>query len=126
MHDAAAARVDLKLSMTQNSSTSWPPPPDLHSIQELVATADVDGFIAEGAPADEYETEAEQVFAQIRSFTTDQLTSTNILPLLESTWKLSFQLSDADLAAKRPRLVALAGQIERFFGPYARPQVRGA
>ena len=33
----------------------WPPPPDIDSIQELVATADVEGFIAEGAPPDEYE-----------------------------------------------------------------------
>lgn len=37
-------------------SRPWPPPPDLDSIQELVANADVEGFIADGAPVDEYST----------------------------------------------------------------------
>ena len=108
------------------SSKPWPPPPDLHSIQELVATADVDGFIADGAPADEYETEAEALFAQIQGFSTAELLGARLLPILEGIWQSSFQLGPADLAQRRPKLLALAGQIERFFGPSAQPQVRGA
>ena len=104
----------------------WPPPPDLHSIQELVATADVDGFIAEGAPVDEYESEAEDLFERIRHFSTDELVVRTLTPHLEEIWQGSFQLSDADLALRRPKLHELAGQIERFFGPGARPQVRGS
>ena len=112
--------------MSTNSSKPWPPPPDLDSIQELVAAADIDGFIADGAPADEYETEAELLFQQIAAFSTDELVSSRILPLAEQTWKSSFELSDADLASRRPKLQGLAAQIERFFGPDARPQVRGS
>ena len=111
---------------SETTSKPWPPPPDLDSIQELVATADVDGFIAEGGPADEYETEAEALFEQIRSFTTAELVTSRLVPILEGIWQGSFQLSPDALAERRPKLFALAGQIERFFGPSAQPQVRGA
>ena len=112
--------------MSANSSDPWPPPPDLDSIQELVAHADVDGFIAGGAHADEYESEAKQLFEQIRHFPTDDLITAKLQPILEAIWTESFKLSASDLASKRPPLTALAGEIERFFGPGARPQVRGA
>lgn len=113
-----------------NSSTSsskpWPPPPDLDSIQELVATADVDGFIAEGSAADEYETEADALFARIRHLATADLVTGTLLPLLEQVWQEGFELSGEELAERRPKLTELAGQIERFFGPAAQPQVRGS
>ena len=107
------------------SSKPWPPPPDRHSIQELVSTADVDGFIADGSPADEYESEADELFERIQGYATDELVATRLLPVLEEIWQSSFQLSGQDLSAKRPKLTELAQQIERFFGPGARPQVRG-
>lgn len=112
--------------MSLNSSKPWPPPPDLDSIQELVAASDVDGFIAEGGPADEYETEADALFDQIQAFATAELVAPRLLPILESIWRSSFQLSPSDLADRRPKLIELAGQIERFFGPAAQPQVRGS
>ena len=60
--------------MTSNASSQpWPPPPDLDSIQELVATADIEGFIAKGAPADEYETEAELLFNQLENALAQQI-----------------------------------------------------
>lgn len=104
----------------------WPPPPDLDSIQELVATADVDGFIADGAHADEYEAEAEALFEQIGHLATAELVTPTLLPILEAIWQSSFPLTGEALAGRRPRLIDLAGQIERFFGPAAQPQVRGA
>lgn len=110
----------------ENTSKPWPPPPDLDSIQELVATADVDGFIADGGPADEYETEADALFQQIKGFATAELLTARLLPVLETVWKGSFELSAGDLAERRPKLLELASQIERFFGPAAQPQVRGA
>lgn len=112
--------------MSTSSSKPWPPPPDLASIQELVANADVDGFIAEGAHADEYESEAEQIFEKIAHLAIDDLVAAKLLPIVESIWADSFKLDASALEAKRPQLSALAGEIERFFGPGARPQVRGA
>ena len=112
--------------MATMSETPWPPPPDLHSIQELVATADIEGFIADGSPADEYETEADDIFHVIRSWPTADLTTERVLPVLEEAWTQGFGLDDRGLEERRVRLRELAGQIERFFGPEAKPQVRGA
>jgi hypothetical protein len=107
-------------------SKPWPPPPDIDSIQELVSTADVEGFIAGGAPADEYETEAELLFVAIENFPTADILASKLLAILEPIWRKSFSLDDADIALRRPALKGLAQQIERFFGPEATPQVRNA
>ncbi len=109
-----------------STAKPWPPPPDLASIQELVSTADVEGFIADGAPADEYETEAEDVFDTIASWPTGDLTAERLLPVLEGAWTQGFSLDNKGLEQRRVKLRELAGQIERFFGPAAQPQVRGA
>ncbi len=105
-------------------SQPWPPPPDLHSIQELVATADVEGFIADGAPEDEYETEAELLFNRIKSFTTAELVPEMLTPILDEIWLQNFSLSAEQLLLRQPALLALAQQISRFFGPEAQPLVR--
>lgn len=107
-------------------SKPWPPPPDLDSIQELVSTADVERFIADGAPADEYETEADLLFTQIENFPTADLIGPKLMPILEDIWRRSFHLDDIALLTRTPKLTELAHQIERFFGPEARPQVRGS
>ncbi len=106
------------------SNTPWPPPPDIDSIQELVALADPENFIAEGAPPDEYETEAELIFVTVENLATPSLTVGNILPLIEDVWQKSFELDDDALQKRRPALGALAAQIARFFGPEAEPETR--
>ena len=107
-------------------ATAWPPPPDRASIDELVAAADVEGFLAEGAPADEYESEAEQLFAAIQHFPTAELVPETLLPILKKIWRESFALDDAALAGREPALRGLAEQIARFFGPEAQPTVRSS
>lgn len=106
------------------TSPSWPPPPDLHSIRELVRAADPEGHLYEGAPADEYDPEEEAIFAAIAHLKTSELTPTNLTPILERVWQQSFSHSDEELARVRPALGSLAVQIARFFGPEAQPQVR--
>jgi len=105
-------------------SKPWPPPPDLHSIQELMREADPEGHIAEGAPQDEYEPEEEDLFEAIKDFPTSDLLATNLLPILNEIWVKAFTLDALALAERQPALKALAEQIERFFGPEAKPQVR--
>jgi len=105
-------------------SKPWPPPPDIDSIQELVATADVEGFIAEGSPADEYETEAELLFNAVENFPTADILAPKILAILDDIWSTSFSLDATALAQRKSALEGLAQQIERFFGPEAKPQVR--
>ena len=104
--------------------SAWPPPPDLPSIKELVQTADVEGFIADGAPADEYDHEAEELHAAIADLATSQITADNLMPTLDAIWRKNFADDDAELALRRPALEGLAQQIARFFGPEAKPLVR--
>jgi len=101
---------------------SWPPPPDLESIQDLVREGDVEGLIKiHGAPSDEYEPEAKHIFSAIERFSTSELTVHNLYPILESIWRKNFIDDDTELALRRPALVQLAEQIARFFGPEAQP-----
>ena len=109
---------------TSLTPLSWPPPPDLDSIQELVANADIEGFIAEGAADDEYETEAETIFQDLQSWPTADLRPDRILPVLEEAWAKAFSLGMPQLEKRRTKLQNLAEQIARFFGPEAVPQTR--
>src|SRR5579875_1832976 len=102
-------------------SKSWPPPPDLHSIEELVTNADIEGFIADGSPADEYKPEAEELYALIHSWPTADLTADRLLPVIEAIWSSAFSLGDPALDDRRVKFRELASQIERFFGPGAQP-----
>ena len=108
-------------------SKPWPPPPDLESLKELVRDADTEGFIKiHEAPADEYDGEAEDLYIAIAYSPTASIVVPQLLPHIESIWKRAFSYSDEELLRAKPRLEALAQQIERFFGPEAKPQVRGA
>lgn len=106
-------------------SAPWPPPPDLESVCELVRDADVEGLIAiHGAPADEYDTEAEAFHEAIAHLPSDQITVDTQLPILESIWRKNFADDDAELSLRRPALRKIAEQMTRFFGPDANPQTR--
>ena len=113
-------------SMSDPVSRPWPPPPDLPSIQELVRTADPQDLIAEGAPPDEYEPEERALLDVLNGLSTSQILVSNLLPPLESIWQKSFSLSDEQLAQRLPKLLALAKEIERFFGPESQPRTRAA
>ncbi len=105
-------------------SAPWPPPPDLASIQELVRAADPEGHLAEGAAADEYEPEEDAIFAAIHGIPSDRFTCDTLLPIIEQVWRNSFSHDEAASARSRPKLRQLAQQMERFFGPEAKPQTR--
>jgi len=105
-------------------SKPWPPPPDLESLKELVRDADTEEFIANGSPQDEYDGEAEELHMAIAYSPTVAITAPKVLPVIQAIWKRSFDYNDEQLALATPRLEALSRQIERFFGPEAKPQVR--
>lgn len=111
--------------MSDPISRPWPPPPDLPSIQELVRTADVEGFIAaHGSQQDEYQPEEDELFHAIHGLPTADLLVANLLPPLERIWTHSFNLDEEALARRRPALLSLAKEIERFFGPESQPRTR--
>jgi hypothetical protein len=102
----------------------WPPPPDLHSLKELFATADIEGLIADDCPLDEYDPEAKHFYEATIGLPTTSFTAEQTLPLLEQLWVKQFMLNEEQLAQRRPAIEALARQIARFFGPEAKPQTR--
>lgn len=104
----------------------WPPPPDLDSLKELFATADVEGLIADQCPLDEYDPEAKHFYEDTKGLPTVRFAAEQTLPLLEQLWVKQFTLTEEQLAQRRPALQGLAEQIARFFGPGAAPQVRNS
>ncbi len=106
--------------------STWPPPPDLDSLKELFATADVEGLIADECPIDEYDPEAKHFYGDTKGLPTARFTAEQTLPLLERLWVKQFMLNEEQLAQRRPALQGLAEQIARFFGPGAAPQVRNS
>jgi hypothetical protein len=102
----------------------WPPPPDLDSLKELFATADVEGLIADECPPDEYDPEAKHFYEETLGRSTSRFTAEEMLPILERLWAKQFMLNEEQIARRRPALQGLAEQISRFFGPGAVPQVR--
>jgi hypothetical protein len=106
--------------------STWPPPPDLASIQELVRDADTEAFIVNGSPADEYDTEAEALHARIAHLQISEITTGKLLPILEDIWRKNFIDDEKELSLRRPALQKLSEQIVRFFGPEAQPQTRNS
>jgi hypothetical protein len=102
----------------------WPPPPDLDSLKELFASADVEGLIADECPIDEYDPEARHFYEATKGLPTDAFATERTLPILEKLWVEQFMLDQVQLAQRRPALAELANQIARFFGPGAKPQTR--
>ena len=102
----------------------WPPPPDLHSLKELFAAADVEGLISNDCPPDEYDPEATHFHELTRGRPASAFSEEQTFPLLEELWTRQFTLDEAQLAKRRPALRQLSQQIARFFGPGAQPEVR--
>jgi hypothetical protein len=102
----------------------WPPPPDLDSLKELFATADVEGLIADECPIDEYDPEAKHFYEATLGYPAGKFSTDQTLPVLEHLWVNQFSLNEEQLAQRRPALKALAEQIAHFFGPGAEPRVR--
>ena len=102
----------------------WPPPPDLASLKELFAAADVEGLIADDCPIDEYDPEAKHFFEETTGQPVEQFKPEYTLPLLEKLWAKQFMLDSNQLAQRRPALRSLAQQIAHFFGPEAVPETR--
>ena len=88
---------------------------DLESIDELIRTQDIEGFLADGAPEDEYAPEIEVVFAQLRALPIQQASRERLIALLEAVWTKDFSLSESELETRRPGFEAIADKILHFF-----------
>lgn len=88
---------------------------DLESIDELIRTQDIEGFLAGGAPEDEYAPEIEEVYAQLRALPVQQASREHLVALLEGVWAKAFSLSASELEIRRPGFEAIVTKIRHFF-----------
>jgi hypothetical protein len=89
---------------------------DLDSVNDLVTEQDVEGFIADGAPADEYEGEVEELFSALLALPAEEATTEGIVAILEQTWQKNFRLSEEALKQRRPAFERIVERILHHFG----------
>ncbi|CAN5766091.1 hypothetical protein BH10ACI4_BH10ACI4_14600 [soil metagenome] len=96
-----------------------PPRPDLESVQDILRTADVEGLIAEGAPADEYEPEEALLLAAIQHLPSTEIHPATLMPILENIWHKSFAPTSSEMEERRTALKSVAARIEHYFGQHS-------
>jgi hypothetical protein len=84
---------------------------DEESVEELFTTHDLEGLIAGGAPADEYEPEMEQLIASLAQIPTGQASQSKIVDLLNTIWRTDFSATEDRLEALRPGFESLANTL---------------
>ena len=88
---------------------------DLESLEELIRTADIEGYLAEGAPQDEYDLEIAALLTRLHEIPPGDATREHLVSLLETVWQSAFSLSPADLLERRPAFMAIADKLLHFF-----------
>jgi hypothetical protein len=79
----------------------------VQKIASLLRQADIEGYIQLGAPADEYNSEAEALALALAELDNTECTLENITAITTEIWKQSFNLGEADIRMRQ-------SQIRRF------------
>jgi hypothetical protein len=80
-------------------------------INDLLIQEDVEGFIALGAPQDEYESEAALIAAAILQLKENEQTEDAILSVIAIIWMNNFNLGDDEMQLRLPALQRVAQAI---------------
>jgi len=79
-------------------------------INALLVTEDIEGFIAFGAPKDEYAYEATTIADAIKKLDSTQFTEENITAIIVLAWA-TFELSPAELVLRAPYIRNVVARI---------------
>ena len=79
-------------------------------INTLLINEDIEGYIAFGAPKDEYASEARIIADAVAALSYEQFTQENIIAIIASAWA-TFELSPDDLKLRLPSIQRVAEQI---------------
>ena len=88
---------------------------DRASLEELVQNADIEGFLAQGAPADEYDLEVDSLLRRIHGIAPGVATPTTLIALFEDVWREAFSLSEEEIMKRRPAFEEITDKILHFF-----------
>ena len=87
----------------------------LEQVRELLRSEDIEGLISMGAPADEYDSEAEMVAERVQRAESvawnGRLARDEVIAILASVWKEMFDLSDRELAPRRDAFETIATRV---------------
>jgi hypothetical protein len=88
---------------------------DRASLEELIQNADIEGFIAKGSPADEYDLEVDSVLKVLQQIPPGLATGTRIISLFEDVWRKAFSLSEDEIMDRREAFEEIADKLLHFF-----------
>lgn len=74
---------------------------------------DIEGFVADGAPVDEYEDEAHIISDSLSLLSLPELNETNISKIISQVWVESFDLNGADLERRQLKIDKVSRLIVR-------------
>lgn len=80
-------------------------------INSILQNEDIEGFIENGAPKDEYIDEATTMNNLINKIPLDNIQQKDIFSFLKSIWEESFNLSPDDIARRKEALERTSKQI---------------
>lgn len=84
----------------------------LGEVKSILRDGDIEGYIQiHGAPEDEYDTEAKNIFSAIQSIEPETLTEEGLLEIICQEWERSFELDDADMSKRLPYLRQVAAAL---------------
>lgn len=83
----------------------------INDIADILRTEDIEGLIAIGAPADEYDSEAEKIAQAIEKLSASELTQANICAVIALLWAKSFNRSSEEIKQRMPAFERVAVKV---------------
>lgn len=80
-------------------------------IEESLRAADIEGYIAFGAPSDEYASEAEIISVALAALDENEVNVENVAAVISEVWRESFNLDASDLEARRAAIYGVSRSI---------------
>ncbi len=80
----------------------------LVDIVESLRKEDIEGLLALGAPGDEYDSEAKEIFLALETLNQEQLTEANIVGIIALAWAKSFNRSPQEIEQRLPAFQRIA------------------
>ena len=77
-------------------------------VETIFRVEDIEGLIEMGAPDDEYDSEAKEIFDTLKGFGEDQFTEDNIVAVISRVWKKMFDLDENDISKRMPAFKKVA------------------
>lgn len=83
----------------------------LTDIQQFFREEDIEGLIADGAPDDEYDSEAEDIVAAMAKLSPDNIDEPHVVSIIALVWAQSFHRDENEIAARMDAFRRIATRI---------------